>query len=67
MKKNLNTFLVALLTVGAGINFTACSSDNDDVNNVINNETKTLTDEQADKAVEKALKQLEAIGAVLRA
>jgi len=47
MKKNLNTFLVALLTVSTGINFTACSSDNDDANNVINNETNTLTDEQA--------------------
>ena len=40
MKKILNTLLVALFTVSASINFAACSSDNDDENNVINNEAE---------------------------
>lgn len=55
MKKILNTLLVALFTVSASINFAACSSDNDDENNVINNEAEALTDDQALALADNAL------------
>ena len=55
MKKNLNTFLAALLIVSVSISFTACSSDNDDDNNVCDNQAETLTDAEALALADNAL------------
>lgn len=56
MKKNFSTLLAALITLSAStVTFTACSSDNDDDNNVIDNNGETLTDEQALALADNAL------------
>ena len=55
MKTNLNTLFAALLTLSVGTSFTACSSDNDDNNNVIDNNAGTLTDSEALALADNAL------------
>ena len=47
MKKNLFSSLAILLSVGLSTSFVACSSDNNDEANIIDNNAETLTDNQA--------------------